>query len=57
MQETPVQSLDQEDPHGGGKEQPNLVFLPGNIPWTEEPGRLQKLFYGSSEKYGTLTEF
>ena len=28
---------------GGGKWQPTLVFLPGKIPWTEEPGRLQTL--------------
>ena len=28
---------------GGGKWQPTLVFLPGKIPWREEPGRLQSL--------------
>ena len=26
---------------GGGYGQPTTVFLPGESPWTEEPGRLQ----------------
>ena len=28
-------------PMSGRKWQPTLVFLPGEFPWTEEPGRLQ----------------
>ena len=28
---------------GGGHGQPTAVFLPGEFPWTEEPGRLQSL--------------
>ena len=28
---------------GGGHRQPTPVFLPGEIPWTEEPGRLQSI--------------
>ena len=27
----------------GGKQQPTPVFLPENIPWTEEPGGLQSM--------------
>ena len=27
----------------GGKWQPTPVFLPGESPWTEEPGRLQSM--------------
>ena len=39
-QETQVQSLGQEDPLE--KEMATTpVFLPGKIPWTEEPGGLQ----------------
>ena len=30
---------------GGGQGQPTVVFLPGESPWTEEPGGLQ--FTGS----------
>jgi len=37
MQETPVPSLFQEDPLEKGW-QPTPVFLPGESPWTEEPG-------------------
>ena len=38
MQETWVHSLGKEDPLE--KEmQPTPVFLPGKIPWIEEPGR------------------
>ena len=29
--------------HGGRAWQPTPVFLPGKIPWTEEPGRLQSM--------------
>ena len=36
-----VWSLGQEDPLEEWILQPSLVFLPGEIPWTEEPGRLQ----------------
>ena len=28
---------------GGGHRQPTPVFLPGEFPWTEEPGRLQSI--------------
>ena len=28
---------------GGGAWQPTPVFLPGEPPWTEEPGRLQSM--------------
>ena len=38
-QETQVQSLGWEDPMEKGRATP--VFLPGESPWTEEPGRLQ----------------
>ena len=38
-QETQVQSLGWEDPMEKGTATP--VFLPGESPWTEEPGRLQ----------------
>ena len=41
MRETWVWSLVGEDSPGGGHEQPTLVFLPGESPWTEEPGGLQ----------------
>ena len=42
MQETWVQSLGGEDPQR--KEwQPTPVFLPGEIPWTEEPGKIQSM--------------
>ena len=39
MQEAPVQFLGQEDPLEEGT-QPTPVFLPGDSPWTEEPGSL-----------------
>ena len=39
-QETLVRSLGQEDPRRE-KWQPTPVFLPGESPWTEEPGGLQ----------------
>ena len=43
MQETCVPSLDWEDALEE-EMQPTPVFLPGkNIPWTEEPGRLQSM--------------
>ena len=42
MRETWVPSLGWEDPL---KEdiQPTPVFLPGESPWTEEPGRMQSM--------------
>ena len=42
MQETWVQSLDQEDP-GRRKWQPTPIFLPGESLWAEEPGGLQSV--------------
>ena len=42
IQETQVQSLVQKDPWRR-KWQPTPVFLPGEIPWTEEPGGLQSM--------------
>ena len=48
-QESKVQSLGQEDPLE--KEmQPIPVFVPGKIPWTEEPGRLQSVGHKESNK-------
>ena len=38
MQESRVQPLNQKDPLE--KEMATPVFLPGESPWTEEPGRL-----------------
>ena len=38
-QETQIQSLSWEDPMEKGTA--TSVFLPGESPWTEEPGRLQ----------------
>ena len=42
MQETWVQSLGQEDPLEEGMAT-TPVFLPGESPWTEEPGKLQSM--------------
>ena len=42
MQETWVQSLDQEDPLEEEMETHSSI-LSWRIPWTEEPGRLQSL--------------
>ena len=42
MQEMLVWSLGKEEPLDE-KWQPTPVFLPGNIPWTEEPGGLQSM--------------
>ena len=42
MQETLVRCLSQEDPLEE-EWQPIPVFLPGESPWTEEPGRLQSM--------------
>ena len=42
MQETWVQSLGWEDPLELGW-QPTPLFLPGESPWTEEPGWLQSM--------------
>ena len=41
-QKTQVQSLGQEDPLEEGIAN-HSIFLPGEIPWTEEPGRLQSI--------------
>ena len=40
MEETHVQSLDWEDPLKECR-QPTLVALPGESPWTEQPGELK----------------
>ena len=40
-QETQVHYLGWEDPMEKGTATP--VFLPGESPWTEEPGRLQSM--------------
>jgi len=42
MWETWVRSLGWEDPLEEAW-QPTLVSLPGESPWTEEPGRLQSM--------------
>ena len=42
MWETWVRSLGQEDPWKRAR-QPTPVFLPGESPWTEEPGGLQSM--------------
>ena len=42
MQETWVPSLGSEDPWRKAW-QPTVLFLPGESPWTEEPGRLQSI--------------
>ena len=42
MLETWVRSLGWEDPLEEGR-QPSPVFLPGESPWTEEPGGLQSM--------------
>ena len=42
MQETQVLSLGWEDPRRRAW-QPTPVFLPGESPWTEEPGGLQSM--------------
>ena len=41
MQETWVQSLSWQDPLEEGMATP--VFLPGESPWTKEPGALQSM--------------
>ena len=43
MRETWVRSMGWEDPLEEGMAKPTLVFLPGESPWTEEPGRLQSM--------------
>ena len=48
MQETPIWFLDQEDPLEEGMATPP-VFLPGESPRTEEPGRLQSM---GSQRFG-----
>ena len=42
MQETLVQSLDQEDPLEKGMDTHSSIFA-WRIPWTEEPGGLQSV--------------
>ena len=42
VQETPVESLDQEDPPEKGMATHSTI-LAWRIPWTEEPGRLQSI--------------
>ena len=42
MWDTWVQSLGWDDPLEEGME-PTPVFLPGESPWTEEPGGLQSM--------------
>ena len=42
MQETPVHSLDQEDPLEEEMVTPSSI-LPWRTPWTEEPGGLQSM--------------
>ena len=41
MRETWVRSTGWKDLLEEGMAKPTLVFLPGESPWTEEPGRLQ----------------
>ena len=43
MWETWVQSLGWEDPLEKRAWQPTPVFLPGESPWTDEPGGLQSV--------------
>ena len=50
--QTPVQSLGQEYPLEEGMAT-HLVFLPGEIPWTEEPGGLHP--WGGKESGTTET--
>ena len=52
VQETPVQSLGQEDPLEKGTATHSSI-LAWRIPWTEEPGRLQ---YTSGLKESDMTE-
>ena len=47
-QERQVQSLGWEDPWSR-EWQPTPVFLPGESPWTEEPGGLQSM---GSQRFG-----
>ena len=42
MRETWVRSLDREDPTEEGMATHSRI-LPGESPWTEEPGRLQSM--------------
>ena len=53
MQETQVQSLDQEDPLEKGMATQSSI-LAWRIPWTEKPGRLQSM--GHKELDTTETE-
>ena len=48
MQETQVRSLSQEDPLEEGMATPASI-LAWEIPWTEEPGRLQSMGHKESD--------
>ena len=48
MWETWVQSLGWEDSPEGRAWQPTPEFLPGDSPWTEEPGGLQSMGHKES---------
>ena len=52
MQEMWVRSLDQEDPLEM-EMATHTVFLPGDVPWTEEPGRLWST---GSQKESDMTQ-
>ena len=54
MWETRVQSLGWEDPWRRAW-QPTPVFLPGDSPWTEEPGRLQTMGVTESDMIERLS--
>ena len=50
MQETPLQSLGQEDPLEE-KMATHSSILPWRIPWTEEPGGLQSMESHNTKKH------
>ena len=54
MQETWVQSLDQEDPLEKGMATHSNIFA-WRIPWTEEPGGLQSMGHKESDMTERLT--
>ena len=58
MRETWVQSLGWEDPleEGMGGGQPTQVFLPGESPWTEEPGGLLPVRWQSQTRLGDYAQ-
>ena len=49
MQETWVPFLGWEDPLDGRTWQPTPALLPGESPWTEEPGGLQPMGHKESD--------